>query len=179
MKPSEIQARIALVELFVLTNCIVNAIRAEVRAIDPSLPLDDVVVLRDAVDSHIANPRLVAMTFNGFAVTASALDAERNAARFTEDGGSGVVLRFGMFYSPDSDHIITGGGDDGVNAAKGGNDWIQAGLGRDIVYAISGDPAHSKLIEGGAGDDVLTGGPGNDEIYANVRIDLAAAILAA
>ncbi len=56
-------------------DAIVNAIRTEVRAIDPALPLDDVVVLRDAVESQIANPRLVAFTFNGFAVTASALAA--------------------------------------------------------------------------------------------------------
>ena len=56
-------------------DAIVNAIRAEVRAIDAALPIDDVVVLRDAVESQIANPRLVALTFNGFAVTASALAA--------------------------------------------------------------------------------------------------------
>jgi predicted permease len=56
-------------------DALVNAIRAEVRAIDPALPIDDVVVLRDAVESQVANPRLVAMTFNGFAVTASALAA--------------------------------------------------------------------------------------------------------
>lgn len=30
------------------------------------------------------------------------LDAERSAARFTKAGGSGVVLRFGSFYGPDS-----------------------------------------------------------------------------
>jgi predicted permease len=56
-------------------DAIVNAVRAEVRAIDPALPIDDVVVLRDAVQSQMANPRLVAFTFNGFAVTASALAA--------------------------------------------------------------------------------------------------------
>jgi predicted permease len=56
-------------------DAIVNAVRTEVRAIDPALPIDDVVVLRDAVESQIANPRLVAFTFNGFAVTASLLAA--------------------------------------------------------------------------------------------------------
>ncbi len=56
-------------------DSIVGAIRAEVRAIDPALPIDDVVVLSDAVQSQIANPRLVALTFNGFAATASALAA--------------------------------------------------------------------------------------------------------
>ena len=56
-------------------DSIVGAIRAEVRAIDPALPIDDVVVLSDAVQSQIANPRLVALTFNGFAATAAALAA--------------------------------------------------------------------------------------------------------
>ena len=54
-------------------DSIVGAVRAEVRAIDPALPIDDVVVLRDAVESQIANQRIVALTFNAFAVTASAL----------------------------------------------------------------------------------------------------------
>lgn len=54
---------------------IVSAVRSEVRAIDPSLPIDDVVVLRDAVQAQVAQPRLVALTLNGFAWTASALAA--------------------------------------------------------------------------------------------------------
>jgi nucleoside-diphosphate-sugar epimerase len=33
--------------------------------------------------------------------------AEANAARFTEHGGRGVVLRFGRFYAPDSDQMRT------------------------------------------------------------------------
>ena len=56
-------------------DSIVGAIRAEVRAIDPALPIDDVIVLSDAVQSQIATPRLVALTFNGFAATAAALAA--------------------------------------------------------------------------------------------------------
>jgi hypothetical protein len=52
---------------------IVGAVRAAVRAIDPALPIDDAVLLRDAVESQIANPRIVALTFNAFAATASAL----------------------------------------------------------------------------------------------------------
>ncbi len=56
-------------------DSIVGAVRAEVRALDAALPIDDVVVLSDAVQSQIANPRLVALTLNGFATTASALAA--------------------------------------------------------------------------------------------------------
>jgi nucleoside-diphosphate-sugar epimerase len=35
---------------------------------------------------------------------AAVRDAERAAARFTDSGGVGVVLRFGMFYASDTDH---------------------------------------------------------------------------
>ena len=56
-------------------DSIVGAVRAEVRALDAALPIDDVVVLSDAVQSQIANPRLVALALNGFATTASALAA--------------------------------------------------------------------------------------------------------
>ncbi len=35
----------------------------------------------------------------------SVLDAERSAARFSQRGGSGVVLRFAGFYGPDAFHI--------------------------------------------------------------------------
>lgn len=37
-------------------------------------------------------------------VVASALDAAGHATRFSEAGGTGVVLRFGLFYGPDSHH---------------------------------------------------------------------------
>jgi len=56
-------------------DSIVSAVRSEIRALDPALPMDDVVVLSDAVQSQIASPRLVALTLNGFAVTAAALAA--------------------------------------------------------------------------------------------------------
>lgn len=36
----------------------------------------------------------------------SALAAERNAERFAEAGGQGVVLRFALFYGPDSGHTL-------------------------------------------------------------------------
>lgn len=35
----------------------------------------------------------------------SVLDAERSAARFSEGGGAGIVLRFAGFYGPDAFHI--------------------------------------------------------------------------
>lgn len=39
-------------------------------------------------------------------VTASALDAEAEAARFAAHGGVGIALRFGMFYGADSAHTV-------------------------------------------------------------------------
>ena len=42
---------------------------------------------------------------------ASTLDAERQVARFTEHGGTGVVLRFGLFRGPDSEPAALGDGD--------------------------------------------------------------------
>ena len=37
----------------------------------------------------------------------STLDAEAQAQRVTEAGGVGIVLRFGMFYGPDSNQTVT------------------------------------------------------------------------
>jgi len=51
------------------------AIRAQVREIDRDAPIDDVVVLSDAVDQQLANPRLTAAIFVVFAATATILTA--------------------------------------------------------------------------------------------------------
>ena len=55
----------------------------------------------DGGEGWIAEDHPVAPT----SITASALDAEAQARRFTdESGGAAVVLRFGSFYGPDSGH---------------------------------------------------------------------------
>jgi predicted permease len=51
------------------------AVRAEVRAIDRDLPIDDVVVLSDAVAQEVEQPRFTASVFALFAATATALAA--------------------------------------------------------------------------------------------------------
>lgn len=56
-------------------QAIVAAVRAAVRQIDSALPVDDAVVLSDAVQSQVTTPRLIAATFNGFAATAASLSA--------------------------------------------------------------------------------------------------------
>ena len=48
-------------------------------------------------------------------ITASAIEAETQAARFAEHGGTGVALRFGYFYGPDSAHIT-----EAIDAARAG-----------------------------------------------------------
>ena len=44
------------------------------------------------------------VAFDPSPITRSVLDAEGNAHRFTEQGGTGAVLRFGTFYAPDASH---------------------------------------------------------------------------
>jgi predicted permease len=54
---------------------LVGPIRAEVRALDRDLPIDDVTVLGDAVEQELANPRFTARVFAAFACTALGLAA--------------------------------------------------------------------------------------------------------
>ncbi len=66
--------------------------------------------------------------------------AEANVARFTEHGGRGVVLRFGRFYAPDSDHLETI-----VNAARRG---VALDIGPSDSYApmIDADDVASAVV---------------------------------
>ena len=54
----------------------------------------------DGGDGWITEDHPVAPT----SITASALDAEKQAQRFAAAGGTAVVLRFASFYGPDSSH---------------------------------------------------------------------------
>lgn len=70
----------------------------------------------------------------------SALAAERNAQRFTEAGGRGVVLRFALFYGPDSHHTL-----DAVGMAKKG--WAAAfGPPEGYVSSIHTDDAAAAVV---------------------------------
>jgi nucleoside-diphosphate-sugar epimerase len=74
------------------------------------------------------------------AYTQSVLAAESQAARFTEGGGVGVVLRFGLFYGPDSHHSI-----DAVRFARR---RIAATFGRHDAYlsSITTDDAAAAVV---------------------------------
>lgn len=70
----------------------------------------------------------------------SVLDAEAQAQRFTESGGTGVVLRFGLFYGPDSHHTI-----DAVRLARR---RVAASFGRSDAYlsSINTDDAAAGVV---------------------------------
>jgi nucleoside-diphosphate-sugar epimerase len=66
--------------------------------------------------------------------------AEANTARFAETGGTGVVLRFGRFYAPDSHHTRL--------ALRGARLGISPELGppEAFIASISGDDAASAVV---------------------------------
>lgn len=73
-------------------------------------------------------------------IAASVLDAEASAGRFTQAGGIGVVLRFGAFYGPDSEHTLLQ-----MRLARVGLNPLP-GKGQDYVSSISTDDAASAVV---------------------------------
>ena len=73
-------------------------------------------------------------------ITASAIEAEAEASRFAEHGGSGVALRFGYFYGPDSAHVI-----DAVDAARAGQP-VEFGPTAAYRPAVTTDDAAAAVI---------------------------------
>ncbi|MGH2690389.1 MAG: NAD-dependent epimerase/dehydratase family protein, partial [Actinomycetota bacterium] len=74
------------------------------------------------------------------AILRSSLDAEANAARFTAAGGTGIVLRFGAFYGPDSRHtgLLLFSAKLGLDLLPGGDD--------DYVSMIDTDDAAAAVV---------------------------------
>ena len=70
----------------------------------------------------------------------STLDAQAHTERFTASGGTGVVLRFGLFYGPDSHHTI-----DAVRMARR---RLAATFGRRDAYlsSITTDDAATAVV---------------------------------
>ena len=70
----------------------------------------------------------------------SALDAQAQAERFAASGGAGVVLRFGLFYGPDSHHTL-----DAVRLARR---RLAATFGRRDAYlsSITTDDAATAVV---------------------------------
>ena len=87
-------------------------------------------IYEDAGDRWIDESAAVRTTSH----THSVLDAEDSAHRFvSESGGVGVVLRFGLFYGPDSDFLrdMLKGVRRGIAPAFGGPDGYMSSLSHD------------------------------------------------
>src|SRR3569832_2066230 len=70
----------------------------------------------------------------------SVVDAERAAARFTEQGGSGVTLRFALFYGPDSGYTV-----DAIQFVRKG--WAPSfGRPEGFLSSVSHDDAASAVM---------------------------------
>ena len=90
----------------------------------------------DGADAWIGEDHPVDPT----SITASALDAEAQAARFAAAGGAAVVLRFGSFYGPDSSHTV-----DALRMARRGFGTIP-GPRDGYVSSISTDDAAAAVV---------------------------------
>jgi nucleoside-diphosphate-sugar epimerase len=93
-------------------------------------------VYADAGDRVVDESDPVALS----ATTATAHEAEAEAARFAAEGGDGVALRFGIFYGPDSAHTV-----DMVRAARAG---VALGFGPPSAYRslVTTDDAARAVI---------------------------------
>ena len=103
-------------------------------------------------------------------LTASALVAEANAARFTDAGGVGVILRFAMFYGSDTSHTV-----DQLRLARQGI-APSVGSARSYQTMIHIDDAASAVV---AALDAPAGVYNVAEDRPATRADQAAAIAAA
>lgn len=77
-----------------------------------------------------------------------------------------------LFDSADNDHIDSGGGLDIIHLGRGGDDWVEAGTGRDAVYGGPG----ADWIESGAGRDYAYGGGGDDLLWGTEPVDIDAVL---
>lgn len=73
-------------------------------------------------------------------ITASSVDAEKEARRFADHGGTAVVLRFGSFYGPDSEHTL-----DAIKFARRGF-GTTPGARNGYISSISTDDAAAAVV---------------------------------
>lgn len=95
-----------------------------------------------------------ASAFDVTAMVQSVLDAEASAARVTASGGVGVVLRFAMFYGPDSAHTIQAvhAARRGVAASVGPRDAYQSFINTDdaataVAAALATPPGTFNVVD--------------------------------
>ena len=88
------------------------------------------------------------------------------------DPGAPAPDRADVFYdSPENDEVQGRGGDDWIEAWRGGDDRLDGRAGRDMVLAGSGH----DLVIGGADEDRLVGEAGDDVLYGGEEIAVTAA----
>lgn len=90
----------------------------------------------DGADEYLDESAPVDPTWS----TESALAAEGEAARFAGQGGVGIVLRFGVFYGPDSAHTI-----DTIEAARRGR-FDVTGPSDAFWSSVTTDDAASAVV---------------------------------
>lgn len=71
-------------------------------------------------------------------------------------------LRSGVWTDTNSWDTLTGTASDDVITIYGGNDYVDAGLGNDVIYDF-----HS-YAGGSSGQDIIRGGSGNDTIFTSL-----------
>jgi hypothetical protein len=81
-----------------------------------------------------------------------------------------------LYDRPGNDLIDGKGGDDYINAFRGGADFLRGGTGNDVVLGGSGDDlvdgeADNDRLNGDSGNDFIRGDAGSDYIEGNARID--------
>ncbi|MBI5213887.1 MAG: hypothetical protein HY957_11060 [Nitrospirae bacterium] len=78
------------------------------------------------------------------------------------DPNNSAPDRNDILYDSFLDDRIEGrGGNDTINATRGGDDWILGGSGRDAISAGLGN----DIAEGNSGADAIMGGTGNDQLF--------------
>lgn len=85
-----------------------------------------------------------------------------------------------LYDSTGNDRIEAKGGDDVIDAFRGGDDWLLGGDGNDKIISKNtlGASSDNDVIEGGAGGDLLWGGPDADRIFAEDYGDMFTLIAA-
>jgi Ca2+-binding RTX toxin-like protein len=69
---------------------------------------------------------------------------------------NGATAKVGSYWT------LTGSGADEVLLGLDGRNWIDGGIGEDIIHG--GHDSSGDVLIGGAGDDVIFGGSGNDDL---------------
>ncbi len=109
---------------------------------------------------------------DGDPITADVQPVSDGFGNYVRDPNLPAPDRADVFYdSPDNDQVRSKGGDDWIEAWRGGDDRLDGGAGRDMVLAGAG----RDLVIGGADADRLVGEGGDDVLHGGEEIAITAA----